>query len=247
MNYHLRLFSLAVFCMILTFAGCAYITIYPQPTKSFIQKPYYQVSYDKAWDTVLEVLGEERVGAVYQNKEKRRLVTGFFTNASAGSNVQQQSRWSYTITLTQLSENKTQIEIICKIEQYLKDWGWVAYKWRDITDVSGYKNIAHNLEKWLYEKIEKRFDEINIVSREEIKPILNLDYSQNLVRGKTTKQDVEKDLGQPTKIENIGEYEYWAYYYKKPISNSSLSVPYRLTLKYDKNGFLFDYVYKELK
>jgi hypothetical protein len=156
MNYHLKLISLMMLLMILALFGCAQMTIYPTPTKAFIQKPYYQASYDSAWDTVLEVLGEERVGTAYQNKNKGRIITGYFTQAKAGANVQNQARWSYTITLTQLSENRTKIDIVCKIEQYLKGWGLVAYEWRDITDVSGYKNIAHSLEKWLYEKIEKR-------------------------------------------------------------------------------------------
>jgi hypothetical protein len=142
--------------MILTLAGCAQMTIYPTPTKGFIQKPYYEVFYDKAWDTVLEILGDERVGTVYQVKEKGRIITGYFTGASEGANVQKRARWSYTITFTQLSANRTKIEIVCKIEQYLKGWGLVAYSWKDITNESGYKNIANNLETWLFEKIEKK-------------------------------------------------------------------------------------------
>ena len=156
MHHHLRLLSVTGLLMILTLAGCAQMTIYPQATKEFIQKPNYQVSYDDAWESVLEVLGEERTGTTYQSKKKGRMITGFFTQASEGANVQKRARWSYTITFTQLNENRTKIDIVCKIEQYLKGWGLVAYEWRDITDASGYKNIAHNLERWLYEKIEKK-------------------------------------------------------------------------------------------
>ncbi len=170
MNYHLRLVSVAVLFMILTLAGCAIMTIYPQPTKEFIQKPYYQVSYDKAWDTVLEVLGDERVGTVYQVKEKWRIITGFFTSASEGANVQKRARWSYTITFTQLSENRTKIDIVCKIEQYLKGWGYM-YEWRDITDASGYKNIAISLEKWLHEKIEKRNSSFKLEGKSFQQPV----------------------------------------------------------------------------
>jgi len=155
MNYYLKLVSLLFLLMILSLLGCAQMTIYPTPTKGFIQKSYHQGSYDGAWNTVLEVLGEERVGTVYQNKDKGRIITGYFTQAKEGANVQKRARWSYTITLTQLSENRTNIDIVCKIEQYLKGWGLVAYEWRDITDAPGYKNIAQSLEKWLYEKIEQ--------------------------------------------------------------------------------------------
>jgi hypothetical protein len=141
--------------MYLILTGCAYVMLYPEPTSGFNQKPYYNISYDKAWDTVLEVLGEERVGTVYQVKEKGKIITGYFTQALEGAAVQKRNRWSYTITITQLNENSTKIDIVCKIENYHKGWGFVAYQWFDITDTSGFKKIAHNLERWLYEKIEK--------------------------------------------------------------------------------------------
>jgi len=147
------------------------MTIYPESTTGFTQKPYYEVFYDNAWDVVLEVLGDERVGTVYQVKEKGRIITGYFTGASEGANVQKRARWSYTITFTQLNENRTKIDIDCKIEQYLKGWGLVAYSWRDITDESGFKNIAHNLERWLYEKIEAKLKNLKVpeVKREAIR------------------------------------------------------------------------------
>jgi hypothetical protein len=165
--------------MILTLAGCAQMTIYPQPTKEFIPKPYYQVSYDDAWDTVLQVLGEERVGTTYQSQKKGQMITGFFTQAKEGANVQKRARWSYTITFTQLDDNRTNIDIVCKIEQYLKGWGFVAYEWRDITDVSGYKNIAHSLEKWLYEKIEKKIKN-GFTSREGVSDNLIIQEKQSI-------------------------------------------------------------------
>lgn len=144
-----------IIAILLFLVGCAVMTIYPKPTNDFLQSPYYQISYDKAWDSVLEVLGEERVGTAYQNREKGKIITGYFTNASEGAHVQKNARWSYVITFVQLPENKIKINVVCKLEQYLKGWGLVAYEWRDITYLSDYK-IAHNLEKWLYEKIEKQ-------------------------------------------------------------------------------------------
>jgi len=67
-------------------------------------------------------------------------------------------------------------------------------------------------------------------------------YSQSLVRGKTTKQDVENDLSQPTEQSFSGDYEYCAYYYRKPSLNTGALILYRLTLKYDEKGTLCDYV-----
>jgi len=67
-------------------------------------------------------------------------------------------------------------------------------------------------------------------------------YSQSLVRGKTTKQDVEDDLSQPTEQSFSGDYEYCAYYYRKPSPNTGALILYRLTLKYDEKGTLCDYV-----
>lgn len=157
MKNHLKFIGIIILFLVLTLFSCAQITIYPMPTKNFFQKSDYQVSYDDAWEVVLQVLGEERVGTTYQSLKRGQMVTGFFTQAKEGANVQKRARWSYKITFTKL-DNKTKIDIVCKIEQYLKAWGFVAYEWRDITDVSGYKKIAHNLEKWLYEKIENKFN-----------------------------------------------------------------------------------------
>ena len=171
MNYHLRQIIVILLFMILTLAGCASMTIYPQPTKGFVQKPYFQVSYNKAWDTALEVLGDEGVGAAYQVKENGRIITGYFTMTLENAHVQTKVRWSYTMTFTRLSEDKTKIEIVCKIEQYLKDLGSVGYSWRDITGMSGYKKIANDLEKWLYEKIEKRTNDLKAESKPLQKPV----------------------------------------------------------------------------
>lgn len=253
MHDRLRIVNIAVLVMILTLAGCAYMTRYPRPTEGFIQKPYYQVSYNEAWDTVLEVLGEERVGAVYQAKEKGKIITGYFTKAKEGEGVQKRARWSYTITFKQLSENSTKIDIVCKLEQYYKGWGLVAYEWHDINDKPGYEKIAHSLETWLYEKIEKKngamisyspFSKTIEAPAQKISNINNIDYSkysESLVKGKTTKQAVEKDLGKPTEQSYIGEYEYWAYYYRKPSPNVDSPAFHRLTLKYDNKGILYDF------
>ena len=171
MNYHLRQIILTLLFIILTLAGCAYMTIFPQPTKGFVQKPYFQVSYNKARDTVLDVLGDEGVGIAYQVKENGRIITGYFTMTLENAHAQTKVRWSYTLTFTRLSEDKTIIEIVCKIEQYLKDLGAVGYSWRDITGTSGYKKIANDLEKWLYEKIEKRTNDLKAESKPLQKPV----------------------------------------------------------------------------
>jgi hypothetical protein len=75
MNYRWKHIIVASVCIVFALSGCAYMSLYPQPTSGFAPRPDYQVSYDKAWDTVLEVLGNERVGTVYQAKEKGRIGT----------------------------------------------------------------------------------------------------------------------------------------------------------------------------
>lgn len=158
MNYHLKLISVALLLMVFTLTGCSLMSFYPQPTRGFSPRLDYQVSYDKAWDSVLDVLADERVTTVSQVKERGRIITGYFTGASEGGDNQMKSRWSYTITFTQLNENRTNIAIVCKVEQYLKGWGFL-YSWRDITDSPGVKgNVANGLEKWLYEKIEAKVE-----------------------------------------------------------------------------------------
>lgn len=175
-NERFKLGIIMIFAMILSLSGCAQMTIYPSATKDFLPQPYYQVSYDEAWEDVLEVLGEERVGTTYQSFKKGKIVTGFFTQAKEGANVQKRARWSYTITFTKPDNNKTKIDIVCKIEQYLKGWGVVAYEWRDITNTSNFNKIAHNLERWFYENIENKF-KTGLISREDVetKPVENSD------------------------------------------------------------------------
>ena len=138
----------------LALAGCSIITIYPLPTKGFTAMVNYPVSQDKAWESVVEVLAIERVGTVYQSKDKGLLVTGFFTGARGGSEMQNKARWSYVITFAQLDKNTTKILIESKVEQVLKDWGY-TYSWRDISNSPGaQKNLVEPLNQWLYEKIE---------------------------------------------------------------------------------------------
>jgi len=84
----------------------------------------------------------------------------------------------------------------------------------------------------------------NGIPSQKISNVNNIDYvqySQKLVKGKTTKRDAERDLGKPTEQSYIGEYEYWAYYYRQPSPNSDSPVLHRLTLKYDNKGILYDY------
>lgn len=156
MSHHLKFACAILFFIVFTLTGCSVMTFYPRPTRDFIPKPDYQVSYDKAWDSTIDILADERAGTVYQAKERGRIVTGFFTGASEGSAVQNKSRWSYTIIFTQLNEKRIKIAIDCKVEQKLKNWG-ATYSWRDITNSPGVKkNVADGLEKWLYEKIEAK-------------------------------------------------------------------------------------------
>lgn len=130
------------------------MTIYPQPESGFTPKIDYPVSYDDAWESVLEVLAIERAGTVYQSKDKGRIISGFFTGAKEGSEAQNKSRWSYVITVVQLNTNTTRILLESKVEQKLKGWGY-TYSWRDVTNHPGVKkNVADGLDKWLYEKIE---------------------------------------------------------------------------------------------
>jgi len=73
------------------------------------------------------------------------------------------------------------------------------------------------------------------------------DYSKNLLKGETTKEDVERDLGKPAEKETsaTGESEYWAYFYRKPFHNILLGTEdhtlNKLILKFNKEGILEDY------
>lgn len=89
-----------------------------------------------------------------------------------------------------------------------------------------------------------RNNDAPLINQTLVNNISNVDYlqySQNLVKGKTTRRDVEKDLGKPTEQRYIGGYEYWAYYYIKLSPDSDSPALHRFTLKYDNNGILYDY------
>ena len=149
-------------------SSCSVMTFWAQPSAGFLPKDSYQVSYDQAWDGVLELLGEERVGTVYQDKAKRRVTTGYFTGTRTGREVQNQSRWSYEIIFVPLGENRTRIEAKSKIEQYLKGWGY-TYSWKDISNSPGVeKNVGKGLDAWLQEKLETKFRQRTIERRGQV-------------------------------------------------------------------------------
>ena len=86
-----------------------------------------------------------------------------------------------------------------------------------------------------------------------------IDYSQNLVLGKTTKWDIKRDLGKPTTAEiSSSGYEYWEYKYHWDRITPMAVVPgatridslkskvakvknYRLVLEFNDKGVLNDY------
>ena len=154
MNYHPKFITVALAFIAFALAGCSIVTIYPYATPGFAAKVDYPVSQVNAWESVVEVLAIERVGTVYQSDDKGRLVTGFFTGAKGGSEMQDKARWSYVITFAQVDEDTTRILIESKVEQVLKGWGY-TYSWRDISNSPGaQKNLVEPLNQWLYEKIE---------------------------------------------------------------------------------------------
>ena len=64
-----------------------------------------------------------------------------------------------------------------------------------------------------------------------------------LVKGKTTKQDVDRDLGKPIEEERSisGEYLYCAYLCTITLPNAPHGSTHKVILKFDNNGILNDY------
>ena len=154
MKIEFKMNAAAVMIIAIALAGCSILTFYPYPTPEFEAKVDYPVSLDSAWNSVIEVLALERAGTVYQSTYKDRIVTGYFTGATGGSQMQDKARWSYVISFAKLGESKTRILVDSKVERVLKGWGY-TYSWRDISDAPGAKkNLINPLNQWLYEKIE---------------------------------------------------------------------------------------------
>jgi len=80
-------------------------------------------------------------------------------------------------------------------------------------------------------------------------PKSSLDYVDTLIKGKTTKQDVERDLGKPIQEEASmnGEYVFCLYMCKQTSPEDPAGTTHKLILKFDGRGVLSDYRIKDIR
>lgn len=101
--------------------------------------------------------------------------------------------------------------------------------------------IDNSVETAISEPSQETPQNISITKEELSTP--NLDYIDTLVKGKTTRQDVERVFGAPIQEELSmdGQYVFCAYLCKKTSPENPLDETYKLILKFDRKGVLDDY------
>ena len=125
----------------------------PEPTGGFQPKITYNITYDKMWKSVMDVLDVCKIPIAYSDRNEGRITT---------ENIQGQSqayamgllgtiatRYRYFITIDKKDQSTQKLKIIAKLESS----SGLEGQWRDISNDN--REGVTNLENWLYEQIEK--------------------------------------------------------------------------------------------
>lgn len=149
----------AVFLVSFLFFGCARPvgkTRFPEPSNSYTPKSSYSVSFDTMWNAIDDVLQRNRIGIVSSDKSSGTILTDYIQGQSqvnalglAGSIT---TRYKYNIRSKPINNNKSKLSIFCTLESS----GNSLTSWRNISNDN--KALVSNLEKWLYEQIEKELN-----------------------------------------------------------------------------------------
>jgi uncharacterized lipoprotein len=151
-----RTLLISVICLygISLLFGCANIgrAKYPEPTANFQPNTTLEATYDKMWSSVMRVLEIQRIGMASSDMEGGRIVTDYIQGPTQlqalGLFGSITTRYNYAITFEKISQDKTRMTIICKLESMSEGLGW-----HEISKDN--KAIVNKLENWLYEQIEK--------------------------------------------------------------------------------------------
>jgi hypothetical protein len=125
---------------------------FPKSSTNYVLKKELNISYDKLFGVIANVLEDNRASIVSQDKATGKITTDYIqgvTQATAGGLLGViQTRYKYNISITKLNKNKSKINIICTLESS----GNKMSAWRDVT--SDNIELVKSLEDWLYEQID---------------------------------------------------------------------------------------------
>jgi hypothetical protein len=125
-------------------------------------------------------------------------------------------------------------------------WPWVTgYREQYTFELNKRENLSQTA-KTATQSQSTKIEPISNLAEDGFVPE-HMDLSHHLFKGKSTKQDIERDFGKPaeTEMSANGMNEYWAYFYRKTAYNSLLGTSEhtlnKLILKFDYEGILEDY------
>jgi hypothetical protein len=161
----------------------------PEPTSAVEPKKEYKASADAVWKAIHDAFDNNRIFVATENKSEGRISTEYIAGQSQmnalGLLGTISTRYKYQIRMTQAGNGMTQIAVTCVLESS----GNAMQAWRDISKDN--MQIVANLEKWLYQEIEKEAAKMSSVATPEAKPSTNQNASKVAPSG-STKRSVPK-------------------------------------------------------
>jgi hypothetical protein len=137
-----------------------------EPSKNFVPKITYAVSYDKLWDAIMIALDKNRITVLSADKTSGIIQTDYFADKerriAGGFLGIANTRWKCNLTLRNQSDGSIKLNITAKCEATTRgdeffDPKKAPEQWHDVTSLN--VKLTKRLETWFYEQIEK---ELNI-------------------------------------------------------------------------------------
>jgi NlpB/DapX lipoprotein len=144
-------------------SGCAQpigATRFPEPSVTFVPKKEYAAPFENVWNTVHDVLENNRIAVAAESKDEGRITTDYVQGESQmhafGFLGVLSSRYKYVIRLSRTGVASTRINILAYLESSGSagppEGGAVGGAWRDVSNDN--KAGVTKLENWLYEQIQ---------------------------------------------------------------------------------------------
>lgn len=133
----------------------------PEPTQGFEPKKEYKASFDAVWKGIHNALDSNRINVATENKREGRMSTDYITGQSHmyayGLLGVTSSRYKYQLRVTPEDRGVTLVGVTCVLEAT----GSKMSAWRDVSNEN--QQVVANLEKWLYQEIEKEVTKMTSV------------------------------------------------------------------------------------
>jgi len=154
----IRFMSLALLtgAMFAGFTAKAAPSKIPEPSKNFVPRITYTVSYDRLWDAIMAALDKNQITALSADKTSGIIQSDFFGEGTrlvlGGLAGTQSSRWKCNLALRNQSDDSVKLNITAKCESTSSSEN-LSTQWHDVSSQNA-KSLKQ-FETWLYEQIEK--------------------------------------------------------------------------------------------